>query len=67
MKDLHLISIMYPINKFHHLTLKLPWVIKTEFLLTISIQYQYNIKLTNDKNRDKYQLEGYLLIQYQIL
>ena len=40
MKDLHLISIMYPINKFHHLTLKLPWVIKTEFLLTISIQYQ---------------------------
>ena len=40
---------------------------KTEILLTISIQYQYNIKQTSDENKEKYQLGDYKLIQYQIL
>ena len=39
---------------------------KTEILLTISIQYQYNIKQTSDENKEKYQLGDYKLIQYQI-
>ena len=36
---------------------------KTEFLLTIS----NNINQASDKNREKYQLGAYELIQYQIL
>ena len=40
---------------------------KAEFLLTISMQYQYNIKQTSDENKEKYQLGDYKLIQYQIL
>ena len=32
-----------------------------------SLQYQYNIKQTSDKKREKYQLGDYKLIQYQIL
>ena len=32
-----------------------------------SLQYQYKIKKTSDENREKYQLEDYWLIQYQIL
>ena len=32
---------------------------KTEILLTISIQYQYNIKQTSDENKEKYQLGDY--------
>ena len=40
---------------------------KAEFLLTISIQYQYNIKQTSDENKEKYQLGDYKLTQYQIL
>ena len=40
---------------------------KTEILLTISIQYQYNIKQISDENKEKYQLGDYKLIQYQIL
>ena len=39
---------------------------KTEFLLTISIQYQYNIKLINNENL-KNQSGDYELIQNQIL
>ena len=39
---------------------------KTEILLTISIQYQYNIKQTSDENKEKYQLGEYKF-QYQIL
>ena len=35
---------------------------KTEFLL----RYHYNIKQTSDENKEKYQLEDYWLIQYQI-
>ena len=31
-----------------------------------SLQYQYNIKQTSDENKEKYQLEDYWLIQYQI-
>ena len=46
------------------LTLYLPWVTKTEVLLTI---YQYNINQTSDKNKEKYQLGDYKLFQYQIL
>ena len=38
-------------------------MIKTEFLLTIS----NNINQASDKNREKYQLGDYELIQYQIL
>ena len=38
-------------------------MIKTEFLLTIS----NNINKASDKNREKYQLGDYELIQYQIL
>ena len=38
-------------------------MIKTEFLLTIS----NNINQASDKNREKYQLGAYELIQYQIL
>ena len=52
---------------FKYLTLKLPRMTKTEILLTISIQYQYNIKQTSDENKEKYQLGDYKLIQYQIL
>ena len=40
---------------------------KTEILLTISIQYKYNIRQTSDENKEKYQLGDYKLIQYQIL
>ena len=32
-----------------------------------SWQYQYYFKKTSDKNKEKYQLRGYELIQYQIL
>ena len=32
-----------------------------------SFQYQYNIKQTGDKNKEKYQLGDYNLIQNQIL
>ena len=47
----------------HMLTLKFPWVTKTEFLLTTSIQYQA------DKWQElrKYQLGDLKLIQCQIL
>ena len=31
------------------------------------LQYQYNIKQTSDKNKEKYRLGDYKLIQYQIL
>ena len=31
------------------------------------MQYQYNVKQTNDENWEKYQLGDYRLIQYQIL
>ena len=34
---------------------------------TISVQYQYNIRLTSDENKEKYQTGDYKLIQYQIL
>ena len=34
------------------LTLKLPWVTKTEFL---QVQYQYNINQLSDENKEKYQ------------
>ena len=44
-----------------HLTLSLPQVTKTEFLLTIS-----NTQ-AGDENREEYQLWDYWLIQYQIL
>ena len=37
---------------------------RTEFLLTISIQYHADI---SDENKTKYQLGDYKLIQYQIL
>ena len=43
------------------LTFQLPWVTKSEFLLTISIQYQAM------RIKKKYQLGDELLIQYQIL
>ena len=36
---------------------------KTEFFLKISVQYQSD----NDKNKEKYQLGDYRLIQYQLL
>ena len=36
---------------------------RTEFLLTISIQYQQ----AGDEKKEKYQLGNYFLIQYQIL
>ena len=39
-------------NLFSELTLKLPWVTQTEFL----IPYQYNIKQTSDEYREKYHL-----------
>ena len=45
------------------LTLSLPWVTKTEFLLTISIQYQ----LASDEKYEKYPLGDHKLIQYQLL
>ena len=32
-----------------------------------SLQYQQNIKQTSDENKEKYQLEDYKFIQYQIL
>ena len=32
-----------------------PIVTKTEFLLTISIQYRYNINKISDENKEKYQ------------
>ena len=35
---------------------------KTEFFLKISVQYQSD----NDKNKEKYQLGDYRLIQYQL-
>ena len=44
-----------------HLTLSLPQMTKTEFLLTIS-----NTQ-AGDENREEYQLWDYKLIQYQIL
>ena len=34
---------------------------------TISVQYQYIIRLTSDENKEKYQTGDYKLIQYQIL
>ena len=46
------------------LTLSLPCVTKTEFLLTI---YIYNIIQTSDENREKFQLWDYYLIRYHIL
>ena len=49
---------MYYVNP---LTLSLPQVTKTEFLLTIS-----NTQ-AGDENREEYQLWDYWLIQYQIL
>ena len=44
------------------LTLWLPWVNETEFLLTIS--NEYNVKQAIDENIEKYQLGDYKLIQY---
>ena len=38
------------------LTLSLPWVTLKEF----SLQYQYDIKQTSDKNKEKYQLGDWL-------
>ena len=32
-----------------------------------SLQFQSNINQANDENKEKYQLRGYKLIQYQIL
>ena len=46
------------------LNLYLPWVTKTEFLLTVS---NYNIKQTSEEKTEKYQLGHYILIQHQIL
>ena len=37
------------------LTLWLPWVTKTEFLLTISVQYQPDTGGVSDENKGKYQ------------
>ena len=42
---------------------QVPLVTKTEFLLTLSLQYQAD----NNENKEKYQSEDYWLIQFQIL
>ena len=64
-KDLSLTCKFSEANTTLILTLKLPWVTKTEFLFTISIQYQY--KQASGENKEKYQLGDYQLVQYQIL
>ena len=45
-------------HKKHLLTLKLPSMTKTVFLLTISLQYQEEI----DENKEKYELGDYLWV-----
>ena len=53
--------------KSHNLTVLVPLVTKTEFLLTLYQYNLYNIKQTSDENKEKYQLENNWLIQFQIL
>ena len=50
----------YPVS---FLTLSLPWVTKTEFLHTVSLQYQP----TGNENKEKYQVGDNRLIQHSIL
>ena len=51
-------------NTVSVITLLLPWVTETEFLLTISIRYT---KQTSNVIKEKYKLGDYNVIQYQIL